>query len=179
MDAGIAAVCGALAGSVATIGAAFAAGWWQREGARIAVRAEYRRERRQPRHDAYKELISAASEIMELSKYSNPGQSEFDEPFEAAIVRLKETWLEIALLGPQNVVDLGSEVQRAALEMKRKARYMVLVGNRVAETPEEEGRNVVAFSERMGEYGTARDRLSASIPPFRKAALVALDEDGG
>ncbi|WP_405609036.1 hypothetical protein [Streptomyces sp. NBC_00076] len=59
MDAGLAAVLGALAGAVATTGAAFATGWSTREQAKIAARAEHRRQRRDARQVAYEELINA------------------------------------------------------------------------------------------------------------------------
>lgn len=54
---------GALAGSVATIGAALATGWAQREGARITARSEHRRQRLEPRTAIYKEFISHATQL--------------------------------------------------------------------------------------------------------------------
>ncbi|MFF4907201.1 hypothetical protein ACFY2T_20280 [Streptomyces sp. NPDC001260] len=60
MDAGLAAVLGALAGAVATTGAALATGWSAREQAKIAARAEHRRQRRDARQVVYEEFISAA-----------------------------------------------------------------------------------------------------------------------
>lgn len=61
MDAGVAAVLGALAGAVATTGAAFATGWSAREQAKIAARGEHRRQRRDSRQEVYEEFISTAS----------------------------------------------------------------------------------------------------------------------
>ncbi|MGW7548452.1 hypothetical protein ACWGKQ_46160 [Streptomyces sp. NPDC054770] len=66
MDAGLAAVLGALAGAVATTGAAFAAGWSAREQAKFAARAEHKRQRREPREKAYKAFLSEAIALREL-----------------------------------------------------------------------------------------------------------------
>jgi hypothetical protein len=71
MDAGLAAVLGALAGAVATTGAAFATGWATREQAKIAARGEHRRQRRDARHGVYKEFISTASELRKVVFASN------------------------------------------------------------------------------------------------------------
>ncbi|MFI9252473.1 hypothetical protein [Streptomyces sp. NPDC053069] len=112
MDAGIAAVLGALAGSVATIGAAMATGWAQREGARIAARSEHQRQRREPRHLVYKEFISKAELVRHrASIYSSLDdgltpdyvtEQQVNELFEAA-TEIKAAATEAALVGPKKV----------------------------------------------------------------------------
>lgn len=121
MDAGIAAVLGALAGSVATIGAALATGWAQREGARITARSEHRRERREPRFGAYKALIVEASgfrdhvgvftEVLAIFPYGR-----IDEPFaercEALADAVRERWVTVALVGPKEVAEIAALLER-------------------------------------------------------------------
>ncbi|MGW0987914.1 hypothetical protein ACWD46_17045 [Streptomyces sp. NPDC002486] len=120
MDAGLAAVLGALAGSVATIGAALATGWAQRESARITVRSEHRRERREPRHGVYKEFISEASRMCdEVGIFATYDMFPPDlvtenraQRIEGAADSVKEKWVEVALAGPREVAEVASKIER-------------------------------------------------------------------
>jgi hypothetical protein len=80
MDAGLAAVLGALAGSVATIGAALATGWSAREQAKMGARAEHLRQRRDARQAVYEEFIDAAQEHANWTKILlAPAPEDFDD----------------------------------------------------------------------------------------------------
>ncbi|MFF5538797.1 hypothetical protein ACFY71_41240 [Streptomyces cinerochromogenes] len=111
MDAGIAAVCGALAGAVATTGAAIATGWAQREAARIAARVEHRKDRRQPRYDAYRKFIDAVSSLVETPRIAT---GPVDRRVAEVRKEIKESWLTISVLGP-------GDAQRSASRVRKKA----------------------------------------------------------
>ncbi|MFF6808824.1 hypothetical protein ACFZAG_02850 [Streptomyces sp. NPDC012403] len=125
MDAGTAAVLGALVGSVATIGAALATGWAQREGVRITARSEHRRERREPRQGAYQEFISSA-----LSLHSQihvfAGEAELvpeaissDEysQFHALASAVEQKSITVALAGPREVTEAALKIGRLSIDI--------------------------------------------------------------
>lgn len=105
---------GALAGSVATIGASLSAGWAQRESARIAARAQHQRDRRQPREGAYEELISKASEFsfyfapLLMSEPSPNGYSDDDlQQIREVGQALSEKATKVALVGPGEIGEVA------------------------------------------------------------------------
>lgn len=119
MDAGLAAVLGALAGSVATIGAALATGWSQREGARIAARSEHRRERREPRHEVYRQFIAEANHMgQQAAVYCTLGAALRPDYYTEArtqrvhemtrLIQSKAT--ESALAGPKDVTESALKI---------------------------------------------------------------------
>ncbi|MCD9592326.1 hypothetical protein [Streptomyces sp. 8ZJF_21] len=175
MDAGIAAVCGALAGGVATIGAALATGWSQREGARIAARAQYINEVRQPRREAYRGLISsatelstaAASEAIALESERMNQALSLGEPIE-------KSWLDISLLGPKRALVRASQVRRDA--------YATLVALHRFHMWLENGQGGASDEQRGEELSQsltdAAVRLDKSIEDFAAAAQISLEETG-
>ncbi|GGX12675.1 hypothetical protein [Streptomyces chartreusis] len=172
MDAGLAAVLGALAGSVATIGAALATGWAQREGARITARAEHRRERREPRQSVYKVLISEASQLRDSSApfAVHPDlYPVFEEEPEARwrqlVTAIKEASTDAALAGPP-------EVSEAAISLSRGASALLAelcVYNIVDEDGQRDAR-VRLFLQSQ--------EFDSSVTVFIIAAQAALDDDG-
>ncbi|MGW2052381.1 hypothetical protein ACWCOZ_00425 [Streptomyces sp. NPDC001840] len=121
MDAGLAAVCGALAGALATIGAALTAGRAQREAARIAARAEHQRQRRQPREGVYREFIAAAEALRnaigqrELGPYKvSTFTSTYVYECRTRAASVASLWLDIALAGPKDVSAMAADVARTA-----------------------------------------------------------------
>ncbi|MFE4514421.1 hypothetical protein ACFRMQ_09560 [Kitasatospora sp. NPDC056783] len=182
MDAGLAAVCGALAGSMATIGAALAAGRAQREGARIGARAEHRKERRQPRQDAYKALISAASEMRDIRKGPKPGLREEQRAYDANS-KIQEAWTDVALLGPSSVSNLASAIREkaAAFSTLMWALYGIpnvklsdqLYGSASTDAEKEKLRDGYWKS-----LDVLENEIAAAIEAFSAAARSALDDDG-
>ncbi|MFF3774321.1 hypothetical protein [Streptomyces sp. NPDC002232] len=181
MDAGLAAVLGALAGSVATIGAAMTTGWAQREGVRITARAEHRKERREPRHGAYRDFIAVASRmndhvaILTVSYESFPSER-IDEAFSArceeAADAVKEKWVEVALAGPKGIAETASKLERLgnALAFRVMGLRQYLSGERTASEDTLRG---------------IRDRIATEAAEFEQAldqfvfrAQAALDDDG-
>ncbi|MCX4687228.1 hypothetical protein OG401_23470 [Kitasatospora purpeofusca] len=182
MDAGLAAVCGALAGSVATIGAAFATGRAQREGARIGARVEHRKERRMPRQEAYKRLMSAASEIRSIRKSPVPGESEPQRAYQAN-KDVKLAWEDIALLGPDDVSRAASELRDLAFALytliwalygtPNVEHERVLYGT--ANSPEDRQRMRQGYRESLD---VLEGKIADAIEEFAEAARTALDDDG-
>ncbi|WP_157877173.1 hypothetical protein [Streptomyces odonnellii] len=121
MDAGLAAVCGALAGALATIGAALTAGRAQREAARIAARAEHQRQRRQPREGAYREFIAATEALRKAIGQRDLGPYKVSTFTSAYVYECRthaasvaSLWLDIALAGPKAASAAAAEVARTA-----------------------------------------------------------------
>ncbi|MFJ8828364.1 hypothetical protein ACIREE_42540 [Streptomyces sp. NPDC102467] len=138
MDAGLAAVTGAAVGSLATIGASLAAGWFQREGALIASRAEHRRERNGVREVAYRDLITSGGKLVKFlddlaiptfSEYSGepltrptiPLATVFDDDFYEELSVLENAvtsaFVEVSLLGPKAVAKCGEEFEASVQQV--------------------------------------------------------------
>lgn len=175
MDAGIAAIGGALAGALATLGAAFVTGWVQREGARISVQAEYRNELRQPRREAYREFISAAtqlssataSEVLALDENLLNGALRLGGPIDKA-------WLDISLLGPKRALANATQVRRhafAAIDLLYTWKIWLSNG---AGGPEDDRRGEV-LSQQLDNLAVL---LSKSVEDFAESAQQALEETG-
>ncbi|MEJ8647337.1 hypothetical protein WKI65_04460 [Streptomyces sp. MS1.AVA.3] len=178
MDAGTAAVLGALAGSIATIGAALATGWAQREGARITARSEHRRERREPRHDIYKEFISEANQLshqtglylsFDVDLMPDDITEDRRQLLSGVSAALDEKALEAALAGPKRVTE-------AALETARLSHR--LVGSALNfQGLTEERHQRMRDSVRKSLLAICR-RYERSLEGFVFQAQSALDDDG-
>lgn len=183
MDAGLAAVLGALAGSVATIGAALATGWAQREGARITARSEHRRERREPRHDVYKEFIAEASRMRDLvGVFAIDAEMIGRIPLRvlsddfisnlydlSEVVKGKST--DAALAGPRGITE-------AATKVSNLSRELVIDLKTLKEVSEDESRDA-RFLRHVREATFATTRaFQNSLDEFILCAQAALDDDG-
>ncbi|MEV5190709.1 hypothetical protein [Streptomyces werraensis] len=179
MDAGLAAVLGALAGSVATIGAALATGWAQRESARIAARAEHRRERRGPRLEAYRKFISVASQFRRESSFFVCGDFIPDDLDDATVDALHEmagelqsSALEVSLAGPRRVSKEVIKIQRMSSDLVTS----VLLLKQLRGSPD-----VLhpRLRRRFLKDAVAAARgASRAIDGFVLRAQAALDDDG-
>lgn len=188
MDAGLAAVLGALAGATATIGAALATGWAQRESACIAARSEHRRQRREPRQKAYKEFIAAASELRVLTgtvRRAPKGAplSVFTEDFLKSCIKvhaqISAQWLEIALAGPGEVEKAASRLESYSIDVITFVGWIVGVRKREVECTEESS-SVLAkeAKETFGQFKDLVPKIYEALDEFVSAAQSALDDDG-
>ncbi len=176
MDAGLAAVLGALAGSVATIGAALATGWAQRESALITVRSEHRRDRREPRQNAYKEFISIAHRMRNLTAAWAVDVNltpEIDDTREEAWSQTERTLKQVAtdavLAGP-------TPVAKAAIELTQSATQLVINLKTYRQcVAEGQGRLVREMRRQLFVSATEFD---AALSGFMLIAQSALDDDG-
>ncbi|MFF7893888.1 hypothetical protein ACFZDI_18715 [Streptomyces sp. NPDC007907] len=182
MDAGLAAVLGALAGSVATIGAALATGWAQREGARIAARSEHRRERREPRHSLYRELLGAATAFEKMVGHYEFFDIEVPEDlllrdedipdFLQKQVAVEKLAVEVALAGPKNVGEVALSLAKLSDELFK---YAVALSAVLAERQETEQRTWQFTTQKVT---SASKRYSRTLSQFVSLAQAALDDDG-
>jgi hypothetical protein len=179
MDAGTAAVLGALAGSVATIGAALATGWAQREGARISARAEHRRQRREPRRDAYKEFIAEISRMRSQVRAISDGAGfpprEVDQEMLRDLRRvadaIKAKSTDVALAGPRTVTEIAIEIEAVASWLPEIVEFTASVPFDGPEVDELRAETHRLFREKSVELGSAFKQLVLE-------AQAALDDDG-
>lgn len=182
MDAALAAVCGAVAGSLATFGAALATGWSQREGAKIAARANHRRDQREPRHNVDREFISSAVSLREqvgdLIGFDFPPPIEHftsayaQRAFELSD-QIKEKWLEVALTGPKSIINSASSIQRGSHHLAS------LLTDLSSSSAQYDATQIPDFTaRRTAAAKTIAEALSRKIDEFVVLAQTALDDDG-
>ncbi|WP_217134815.1 hypothetical protein [Streptomyces sp. AC558_RSS880] len=176
MDAGLAAVLGALAGSVATIGAALATGWAQREGARITARSEHRRQRLESRSAVYKQFLLRANDLRAaiLPHAENPGvRISFHvdiERVELAANKVREVWSDVALAGPQSVAKCANSI--------RVASYLILISvGQIKEGSSEGDGSTPGYQAELILIDQC-EHLGKLLDEFESVARKALDDDG-
>lgn len=160
MDAGLAAVCGALAGSLSTICAALATGRAQRESAEITARADHRKSRREPREVAYRRFISSVGVLRDWEYYDD--ESNQDDELHPLVVNIRDAWTEVLLAGPKNVNDPSGNLMDACVAFRIKVRE----------------RAQSNFQTPRTWVVDARRDIRLRLTDFVEAAQVALDDDG-
>jgi hypothetical protein len=180
MDSGIAAVLGALAGSLATIGAALATGWAQREGARITARSQHRRERREPREEIYKEFISRAARMNAEAamfaitmEFTPPGiDSDMVEDWSEKAAEIREKSTDVVLAGPKEITKIAIALETLSGTLSNDLRFYVtyLSDDR---PPTLRLRKEI----RRGLLRKAR-KFDKAFKKFMSKAQLALDDDG-
>lgn len=187
MDAGLAAVCGALAGAVATTGAAFATGWWQRENVLIAARAEHRRQRREPRSDVYKTFVAAVVETRDAAgagpmgdgiTISQFGPERFTRDYATQINervnRVREAWLNVAISGPDDLAALATSMDDKCAGLAFTSALLVSSAERLTEDqPTSE-----SFEYHSRKFSEDAHNLTPLLTQFMARAREVLDEDG-
>ncbi|MDT0488886.1 hypothetical protein RM717_00015 [Streptomyces griseus] len=184
MDAGLAAVCGALAGAVATTGAALATGWATREAARIAARSQHRKDRREPRQAIYKDFLTAAHNFARILKRSGGMVSnieQIDEAFsnelQAVAAEITRIRVDLSLHGPENVSELARKIDELAVEARTETSVYVVLGvfEDAGELTDQDRRDRQNARERI-RYLTPV--IQEQTIQFERAARLALDDDG-
>ncbi|MEU6252409.1 hypothetical protein [Streptomyces sp. NPDC047043] len=189
MDAGLAAVLGALAGAVATTGAAFATGWSAREQAKMAARAEHLRQRRDARQAVYEEFIAAAAAHSDLTKILLlPVPEDFEDmerlrllpegmdlqdvirESESLHKTLREIATRVQIAGPKEVSAAATVVEDNSREVSASLGVM-----RVPTLAEIPG---WTLSEKWREGCTRFVNFSGAVDEFAEKARIALDNDG-
>lgn len=160
MDAGLAAVCGALAGSLGTIGAALATGRAQRAGAEIAARAEHRKARREPREAAYKKYATSVAVLMDWEYYDDePNQ---DDELHPILLDIRQAWTDVLFAGPKRVTAPADHLMDACVAFRVAVRERALTD----------------FDSPMAWVADARRDIRVCLGLFVDAAQRALDDDG-
>ncbi|WP_328408809.1 hypothetical protein OG542_05835 [Streptomyces violaceus] len=174
MDAGLAAVLGALAGAVATTGAAFATGWATREQAKIAARAEHRRQRRDARQAVYEDFINAIDELHQKTSLIEETHSVELSPQQAGSLSdsIGKLCTKVMLAGPAHISKRASAIRLHAtglilalviIEAQAQADTDI-----TTETANEDWMKAVSF----------KDKLAQEIAGFSTDAQTVLDDDG-
>ncbi|MGW3760714.1 hypothetical protein [Streptomyces sp. NPDC005131] len=180
MDAGTAAVLGALAGSVATIGAALATGWAQREGARITARSEHRRERREPRHDVYKEFISALTAMRFMASVfaidAEHAPDNIDDELMGrwleVVNRIGPKAIETTLAGPKDVAKAAIRLHQLGDDIYIRLKYL----ERLLASNEANDQAIRVMVRRL-LFEEAK-QFQRRADDFIFTAQAALDDDG-
>ncbi|MFZ4203360.1 hypothetical protein ACOZE4_00580 [Streptomyces griseoincarnatus] len=182
MNAVVAALLGTLLGSLATIGAAVVAGWAQREGARIAARSQYVKDRHEPRRAEYKAFMKVATELSErILTAEGYRDSTLDE--EMALRRnVHERWIDLSLAGPDSVIKAGARLRDCVfhvLAQMAASRRLVSDLHSVNDEDEEaEEQALGVYEESLHALDSLADLLIEEVGKFAEAASAALDDDG-
>lgn len=180
MDAGLAAVLGALAGGIGTTLAGMAAGWASREQARITARAEHRRLRQGPREAAYAAFIGAASALRDHAIpmffgveeiYNRPPLTEeFLREAQAHTKSVMTSWLTVTLTGPRSVQGAASAIYDCSKELAGHGVAIWCLSNG-GSLPDQVDRLELEAHHMIVE-------LNSLIGTFTELAQQVLDDDG-
>ncbi|MEV0139345.1 hypothetical protein [Streptomyces globisporus] len=168
---------GALAGAVIT-------GWWQREGVRMTVRAEYNKERHQPRSDAYKAFIRSAISLRERV-LNNDGYEDSTEDEEKRLRNeINDLWTELVFLGPDSVNVVASvlldnylDVIRQMTDSRHIRNECLRVINSDASEEAQEGARQ-KYENSLHNLDRLASELTLGINAFAGVATAFLNDDG-
>ncbi|MER5687423.1 hypothetical protein [Streptomyces sp. NPDC002205] len=182
MDAGIAAVLGALTGSISGVIGSITAGRAQREGVRMTVRSDHAKERHQPRRDAYKAFLQV---LLDLDARLNTPAYEDSTPAEEKQLRsdLDSRWIDVALAGPEAITIVGSVVRDAVDDMiAHMGECRHLLNTFLEDTPEEDEEEFEAarqaYEDAINKTDEFRNVLADGINAFGAVSSRILDRDG-
>ncbi|MFI8834028.1 hypothetical protein ACIGPN_23775 [Streptomyces afghaniensis] len=183
MDAGIAAVLGAVAGSISGVIGSVATGRAQREGVRMTVRAEAFKERHQPRRDAYKAFLQV---LLNLDARLNTPAYEDSTPEEERQLRddLDTRWIDVVLAGPEAITIVGSAVRDAVddgIAHMGECRRLLNEWLKLANANEDENAEEAArqeYEDAINKADDFRNALNDCINAFGAVASRILDADG-
>ncbi|MFI1834024.1 hypothetical protein [Streptomyces olivaceoviridis] len=180
MDAGLAAVLGAAAGAVGGVVGSIVTGRVQRDGVLVAVRAEHLKERRQPRHDAYRAFIQTILNLKERIDFDSYENTHWREE-EALKKEINTRWIDLSLYGPDSVIAGASRVRDIALNVVHEMGVSREAAYQLMRMDEEDGR----FDDAQDTAGLAVDGvysaarvLADAVDEFALTASAALNDDG-
>ncbi|MGW0633583.1 hypothetical protein [Streptomyces sp. NPDC002758] len=188
MDAGLAAVLGAVAGAIGTSLAGVSTGWASQQQAKIAARSAHQLERRQSRETAYRAFMRAADTLHEhvapmVSSWGmaegfvirrTPNQDFCDEAAAHGGV-LRDAWLEVSLLGPSSVLDPAVSVLELGKDVFGGCSLVFMLSH-IDLSEEPEMRDEIAYAQQRTRDATSQ--FGKKIQEFGKSAQRALDDDG-
>jgi hypothetical protein len=178
MDAGIAAVLGAVTGSISGVVGSVMAGRAQREGVLMTVRSDHAKERHQPRRDAYKAYLQV---LLDLDARLNTPAYEDSTPEEEKQLRseLDARWIDVALVGPEVITIVAAAVRNAVDGMiSHMGECRRLLNNCLQDAPDEFGAASQAYEDAINAADKFRDELADCIDTFGAASSRILDIDG-
>ncbi|MGW8884743.1 hypothetical protein [Streptomyces sp. NPDC055749] len=178
MDAGLAAVLGALAGATGAVGAGLVTGVSQWKTAKFGARAEHTRQRREFRQASYRKFIEAHWSFAEIVDSFYFEQYPTPEIFTIQTAeRLEESWkglqaafLDVALAGPKEVAHAAEE-QNSAVRVTAKRFHEIALCYTGADGYERDA--IPGFFQSLQGITT-----ELGIRDFLDVAPIALDNDG-
>ncbi|MEU5959070.1 hypothetical protein [Streptomyces sp. NPDC047525] len=181
MDAGLAAVLGAVVGAAGTGTAGFLTGWWnartaqrqsqvQADQARWQLHFEHTRDLREPRRRAYTAFIAQTRLVdRELGRYNT--STEYDlNALHTQIERLDHLGIEVMLEGPDGIVAPAQQVIDLAHKSIRPLRL-------VARAREDNDSDALAAAR--NNLASAGQYFAESVREFTHQARTVLSDDGG
>ncbi|WP_143074789.1 hypothetical protein [Streptomyces mangrovisoli] len=180
MDAGVAAVLGAVTGSISGVIGSITAGRAQREGVRMTVRSEHAKERHQPRRDAYKAFLQV---LLDLEARLTMDAYEDSTPEEEKQLRseLDARWIDVVLAGPEAVTVVGYVVRNAVddvfAHMAECRQLMQRAIEDYADEDEEEAARQ-EYEDSLNRLHEFTQLLVDSVNAFGTVASKILDRDG-
>lgn len=157
---------GALAGALATTGAALVAGWASREQARISARVEYRKLLAEPRREAYRRFVEAATAYLEhLEKLTATRRvdSAFVQEAMGLTRPVREAWASVALAGPDSASDCAGDFRKECARHAQSLSPYLGAGQP---------------AERWREASAAYPELWSQLDAFIAQVQAALDDHG-
>lgn len=178
MDAGLAAIGGALAGALAAVGGTIIQTRTQRATTHDNIRAEYQKEMREVRRTAYASFNSAVKFLAEIAGSDRiwNGPDELRNAWSQE-EKLEKAWDEIGFLGPNDVIAEAEEVRRLAYDTLRGLRLVASFhlepADRRSAYAAEQHVNVLSSQLQL-----ASEILTGSVERFREKASKALGDVG-
>lgn len=148
----------------------------------MTLRAEHIKERRQPRHDAYKAFIQSTfalkESVLSCDVYEDPTLEEENR----LRSEITAQWTDLVLLGPKSVNMLGSVLHDAALDVIRQmgaARYILHFALHIRHANEdEEDAYREAYEDSLNNLRSLAEQLGLAINAFAAVASTLLEDDG-
>lgn len=186
MDAGVAAVLGAAVGAVGTGLASLAAGWLGARNVQKQIiaqhvqadhqrRFEHARERREPRSQAYAELIAQTQVVGTLVSAMNRSQSYTTDDVHAAleeIIKVLRARARVMVEGPVDVADSTEDLIETITDCRDRLMALASIPGAPPEVQEIPREELIEVCE--DGLGT----LAEALEQFVEAARQALDADG-
>ncbi|MEU3074388.1 hypothetical protein [Streptomyces laurentii] len=178
MDAGLAAVLGAVAGASGAVGAGLVTGISQWKTAKFGARAEHTRQRREFRQASYRKFIEAHwafAEIVDSFYFEQDPTPEIftsqtADRLEEAMKGVQTAFLDVALAGPKEVAHAAEE-QNSTVRVTAKRFHEIALCYAGADGYESDA--IPGFFQSL-QGATAM----LGIRDFLDVAPIALDNDG-
>lgn len=178
MDAGLAAVLGALAGAVGAVGGAWTTSRVQWKSARLTARAEHKRQRREPRHEVYATFLTAANQFSD-AWLSVAGMGAMTNERRDAITQaasaVKAASPAVALAGPEEISAIAESIRDQAVHLQMLARGL-WAGRHIIEGGE--GYPEPWIRDAESALPQVLRKFSDEVHRFTRVARATLDDDG-
>ncbi|WP_314178087.1 hypothetical protein [Streptomyces winkii] len=179
MDAGVAAILGAVVGALGTGGAAFVTGLWTAKTTQRQLAAqdaqlhrqlsiEHVRERREPRSKAYADFLAQARVLeVALGRYREMHTLDMEE-FHQELHHLDYLGVQVWLEGPPSVLASAQELMKCAHHCIRPLRHSIAAHQRFSEGASE-------YADAKGHVADMGLEFTATMKSFADAARRALN----